>query len=101
MNDLSAMGRLACRFHLFRREAKRGIDLLPEDVAAIEAAIDKMRPAFERAGRTRYLIRVKRAPRLATRPCRYDDRIVVVYDTRLSCLVTVWHYWPREEAIVR
>lgn len=59
--------------------------LKPEDIARLESALERTRPAFERPGIERYNVRVKHAGR----------RIRVIWDTQLG-LVSVLCRQPVE-----
>ena len=87
--------RAACGLHVLAHARQRGIAMTAVDVANLEKTIDRLRPAFERPGRDRYWLTVRRP----------GGKIRVVYDTRLQCLVTIlgdlvtlsaWHQ-PRPE----
>lgn len=71
--------RIACSLHMLQRAEERGVCLSAEAVERLERAIEKSRPAFERPGQDRYWIRVR----------HNGNRMHVLYDTRLRCLVTV------------
>ena len=72
--------RAACALHLERRSLERGLVLGTDDIARLESMLERMRPVFEREGETRYRLTVK----------RHHERIHVVYDTWLQCLVTAY-----------
>lgn len=67
--------------HLMQRVVRRGLPIDYADIVALEEHIERMRPAFEVAGQTRYCLRVK----LPT-----GQRVRVVYDTEYRCLLTAW-----------
>ena len=71
--------RAACDLHVLARARQPGLGMTAADVANLEKAIDRLRPAFERPGRCRYWLTVKRS----------GGRVRVIYDTRLQCLVTI------------
>lgn len=71
--------RLACRLHMMRRMAERGLDLTVFEVFRIERRLHRARMLFERPGSERYLIALKLG----------RQRHHVVYDARLRVLVTV------------
>lgn len=72
--------RLNCELHLFRRLQDRGIHLSPADLQRLITAIRKARPAYQISGESRYRLRV-----------RLDgERYVVVWDSALDCIVTIW-----------
>ena len=70
----------ACALYLERRSLERGLGLEADDIGRLESMLERMRPAFERPGETRYRLTVK----------RHRGRIHVVYDTRLQCLMSAW-----------
>ena len=72
--------RWACWRHLMQRIRTREVALSAAAVERLERAIEKSRIAFEQPGRSRYWIRVK----------HNGNRMRVLYDTQLRCLVTVW-----------
>ena len=74
----NARHRIACHLHAMRRGEER-LDLEPSDINEMERAIEPLIPAFEKPGTPRYEIRVK----------HHGRKIVVVYDTMLTCIVTV------------
>ncbi len=74
----AVLRRRRCQIHAARRAGERGFTDL--DTAALEERLRRMRPAFERNGRRRHEIIIRRA----------RERITAVYDTSLDCLVTVY-----------
>lgn len=74
--------RMHCHLLFLRRLEERGIDVRPEEIAALEALCEGLRPAYQRPGQDRYILTIRRG-RLGWR------RLTVVYDTTLRCLVTV------------
>ena len=76
----AAHHRASCCIHVLSRAEQRGIALDGDTLARLEAACEKLRPAFEKPGEERYWIGVKLGPQ----PFR------ALYDTRLRCFVTVW-----------
>ncbi|TCS62568.1 hypothetical protein [Varunaivibrio sulfuroxidans] len=72
--------RAACARHVRRRARQRGVVIRGDGIVRLEAAIERLRPAFETPDRHRFWLTVKRPGR----------RMRVLYDTRLHCLVTVW-----------
>ncbi len=71
-----------CRRHFIGRACERGIELTPAEARRLERRLGRARPAFLRPGVDRYRLRLKWKNR----------RIVVVYDSRLGCLVTLWAF---------
>lgn len=69
-----------CFLHILKRAKARKINLSPEAAASLQDAINRLEPAFVRAGTVRYRLRVRHASRW----------VIVTYDARLHCLVTVW-----------
>lgn len=72
--------RVACSLRLIQRAEQRGVEFSAEEIGRLEAAIEKLRPAFEMPDQDRYWITVK----------HHGERVRVLYDIRLRCLVTVW-----------
>lgn len=72
--------RNACRLHAWRQSIKAGIPLGLCGMHRLETLAEKMRPAYERPGRTSYELVVRRGPM----------RFCAIYDTRLECLITVY-----------
>ncbi len=79
-----ALHRTRCAIHALKRAESRGVDLGPADIAAIEAAIRALAPAWVGA------------PGLPEAPHRYwfrarhgNVRCRVLWDARLDCIVTV------------
>jgi len=77
--------RICCRLHMLNRVQERRIDLSAAEIRLLEGIIERMRQAFEAAGRGRYKLKIKRP----------SENIIVVYDTRLNCLVSAWAGRPR------
>lgn len=81
-----AVHRINCSIHVVARAETRGLDLTAADISRLERMIDRLRPAFERPGRDRYWITVKRPA---------SRKFWCLYDTSLGCLVTVLNHRPR------
>lgn len=72
--------RTHCFLHLMKRAKTRNIDLNAASAQSLQDAIQRMEPVFVRAGQYRYRL-----------PVRHHGRwLIVTYDARLHCLVTVW-----------
>lgn len=71
--------RLHCQTHALMRAAEHGIDIDVGVVVRLEAAIERLRAAWEAPGVDRYWFPI----RLPRQRCR------VLYDARLRCIVTV------------
>lgn len=73
----AAFHRDCCRAHFAKRARLTGIEI---HVARIERMLERARPAFERPGIDRYPVTLRRT----------KERLTVVYDTTLHCVVTCW-----------
>lgn len=71
--------RLRCQTHALMRAEERGVDIDVGAVVRLEAAIERLRAAWEVPGVDRYWFPI----RLPRQRCR------VLYDARLRCIVTV------------
>lgn len=71
--------RARCWAHALVRAAQREVDLTPARLASIEQLITDMRPAFMRPDENRYRLRIK----------HNRERLFVIYDAPLGCIVTV------------
>lgn len=80
MSAAAAHVRAGLRYRVLRISIQRGVRLRYPDIATIEAELERMRPAYECRGETRYTIVVK----------RQAGRLLTIYDTRLGCLADVW-----------
>lgn len=84
--DALLVHRFRCRLHVEKRAIQRRIPLSPWDIDRLERSLERLRPAFERPGVNRYRLTLKHDSR----------RLVVIYDTRLCCLVSLWPMSPFE-----
>ena len=95
---MSARHRAACAIHLAARIEQRAIALDDVEIVQIERLIDATRPAWVRAGLTRYKFHVTRTPRRRAagaprgrgRTHRSRERLCVVWDDALATIVTAW-----------
>tara|TARA_B100000674_G_scaffold499362_1_gene544477 strand:+ start:1324 stop:1593 length:270 start_codon:yes stop_codon:yes gene_type:complete len=72
--------RTHCFLHVLKRARARHIDLSPAAIESLQDAIERLERAFVRDGQARYRLTVRHA----------GQWLVVTYDARLHCLVTVW-----------
>lgn len=72
--------RTHCFLHLLKRARSRNIDLSSAAAESLQDSIQRMEPLFVRPKQNRY--------RLAVR--HHGRWLIVTYDARLHCLVTVW-----------
>jgi len=75
-----ARRRTICHLHFLARNEQRGIHFTGEEIASIESAIERLRPAFERANNHRYKLRIK----------HQGEIYIVIYDTQFLSVVSIW-----------
>jgi len=68
-----------CRLHMLSRAEARGLNLTVPMLFHLERRIERMRCVFERPGQERYRVTLVLS----------GEYFIVVYDTRLRCLVTM------------
>lgn len=78
LDAAAAFHRDNCRIHFARRAAVRALVLSAAEIRRLEDRIERLRPAFERLGESRYKLTV----------ILHGRFLRVVYDTELKCLVT-------------
>lgn len=80
MGYYNPIHRVCCSLHFLQRAEARKISLSPDCLSRLEKTLERMRPAYELPGQSRYRITVLREKQV----------LLVVYDIALKTLVTVW-----------
>lgn len=83
----AALRRRACRRRFARRARRLGIALPPP--AALEAWLERCRAAWQRPGADRHMLTLR----------HNGDRVGVIYDAQLRCVVTCW--WRSRKVVAR